>query len=120
MATMNKPAFAAIQAHSPNKPVIVFVSSRRQTRLTALDLISLSVNSIGNSWCKMSEDEASRVRDAVRDPSLAHCLAFGVGLHHAGLTESDKVERGRGFRNLNFILIRRRRILAANLLIFVV
>jgi hypothetical protein len=27
------------QAHSPVKPVLVFVASRRQTRLTALDLI---------------------------------------------------------------------------------
>ena len=40
MATMNKPAYAAIQTHSPLKPVLVFVSSRRQTRLTALDLIA--------------------------------------------------------------------------------
>ena len=40
MATMNKPAYAAIQAHCPLKPVLVFVSSRRQTRLTALDLIT--------------------------------------------------------------------------------
>lgn len=29
MATMNKPAYAAIQTHSPRKPVLVFVSSRR-------------------------------------------------------------------------------------------
>ncbi len=42
MATMNKPTFHAIKSHSPNKPVLVFVSSRRQTRLTALDLISFS------------------------------------------------------------------------------
>lgn len=28
-----------MQTHSPIKPVLVFVSSRRQTRLTALDLI---------------------------------------------------------------------------------
>lgn len=28
------------QVHSPTKPVLVFVASRRQTRLTALDLIS--------------------------------------------------------------------------------
>ena len=28
-----------VQAHSPIKPVLVFVSSRRQTRLTALDLL---------------------------------------------------------------------------------
>lgn len=36
---MNKPTYIAIKTHSPNKPVLVFVSSRRQTRLTALDLI---------------------------------------------------------------------------------
>ena len=40
MSTMNKPAYAAIQVHSPVKPVLIFVSSRRQTRLTALDLIT--------------------------------------------------------------------------------
>ena len=39
MATMNKPTYQAIQQHSPTKPALVFVSSRRQTRMTALDLI---------------------------------------------------------------------------------
>ena len=29
-----------LQMHSPTKPVLIFVSSRRQTRLTALDLIT--------------------------------------------------------------------------------
>lgn len=42
MATMNKPAYAAIQTYSPIKPVLVFVSSRRQTRLTALDLLGFA------------------------------------------------------------------------------
>lgn len=32
----------AAQAYSPIKPVLVFVSSRRQTRLTALDLIGFA------------------------------------------------------------------------------
>ena len=41
MATMNKPTFKAINTHSKDNPVLVFVSSRRQTRLTALDLIAL-------------------------------------------------------------------------------
>ncbi|MFS8015330.1 putative DNA helicase [Helianthus anomalus] len=31
--------YAAICTHSPTKPVLIFVSSRRQTRLTTLDLI---------------------------------------------------------------------------------
>ena len=44
MATMNKPCYNAVINFSDNKPVLIFVSSRRQTRLTALDLISLSAN----------------------------------------------------------------------------
>lgn len=44
MASMNKPAYAAIQIHSPLKPVLVFVASRRQTRLTAMDLISYAAS----------------------------------------------------------------------------
>lgn len=35
-----EPCCSRLQVHSPTKPVLVFVASRRQTRLTALDLIS--------------------------------------------------------------------------------
>ncbi|KAL7711694.1 U5 small nuclear ribonucleoprotein 200 kDa helicase [Entamoeba marina] len=43
MATMNKPAYQAIKSHSPTKPVLIFfVSSRRQTRITAQDLMMYS------------------------------------------------------------------------------
>lgn len=34
------PLACTSQMHSPTKPVLIFVSSRRQTRLTALDLIT--------------------------------------------------------------------------------
>ena len=37
---MIKPVYNAISAHSPKKPVIVFVPSRKQTRLTAVDLLT--------------------------------------------------------------------------------
>ena len=58
MATMNKPTFAAIRTHSPTKPVLVFVSSRRQTRLTALELISfLAAEDNPKQWLHMPEAE---------------------------------------------------------------
>ena len=58
MATMNKPTFAAIRTHSPTKPVLVFVSSRRQTRLTALELISfLASEDDPKQWLHMPETE---------------------------------------------------------------
>ena len=37
---MVKPTYNAIVKHSPTKPVIVFVPSRKQTKLTAIDLLT--------------------------------------------------------------------------------
>ena len=93
MGTMNQPCFNAIMNFSDNKPVLIFVSSRRQTRLTALDLIALSTNnSIGirNPFLKMSPKELNDVLECVQDDNLKNSLSFGIGLHHAGLVESDR------------------------------
>ena len=92
MQSMNRPTFLAIKSHSPEKPVIVFVASRRQTRLTAKDLIN---------FCGMeddprrflhfpSEEDLELTLTAVKDSALREALSFGIGLHHAGLVESDR------------------------------
>jgi antiviral helicase SLH1 len=92
MQSMNRPTYLAIKSHSPDKPVIVFVASRRQTRLTAKDLIN---------FCGMeedprrflhfaSEDEMEGTLAIVKDAALREALSFGIGLHHAGLVESDR------------------------------
>ena len=63
MATMNKPTYAAIRTHSPSKPTLVFVSSRRQTRLTALDLIAFLANEPDTKqWLHMPEAEVGNER----------------------------------------------------------
>ncbi|EDO46714.1 predicted protein [Nematostella vectensis] len=91
MATMNKPTFEAIRIHSPTKPTLVFVSSRRQTRLTALDLIAfLAAQDDPKQWLHMPEEEMEQVLHAVRDSNLKLVLSFGIGLHHAGLHERDR------------------------------
>ena len=91
MATMNKPIHKAILQHSPEKPVLVFVSSRRQTRLTALDLIALSAAD-GNprKWLHMSEQSLQQALAHVKDANLKNMLSFGVGAHHAGLHARDR------------------------------
>ena len=38
LLSMAKPVYHAIMKHSPSKPAVVFVPSRRQTRLTAIDI----------------------------------------------------------------------------------
>ncbi|NWX11126.1 ASCC3 protein, partial [Caloenas nicobarica] len=91
MASMSKPAFQAIRSHSPAKPVLIFVSSRRQTRLTALDLIAfLATEDDPKQWLKMDEREMNDIILTVRDSNLKLTLAFGIGMHHAGLHERDR------------------------------
>jgi activating signal cointegrator complex subunit 3 len=91
MATMNKPTYAAIKAHSPAKPVLIFVSSRRQTRLTALDLIAfLGTEDNPRQFLRMPEAQLEPLLARVTDANLRHTLPFGIGLHHAGLTRDDK------------------------------
>ncbi|KAG0171135.1 hypothetical protein DFQ28_003899 [Apophysomyces sp. BC1034] len=91
MATMNKPTYAAIKTHSPTQPVIVFVSSRRQTRLTAQDLIAYcGMEDNPRQWLHMDDFEVESILDRIHDESLKMSLAFGIGLHHAGLTEDDR------------------------------
>ena len=68
MATMNKPVYSAIKLHSPDKPVLIFVSSRRQTRLTAFDLVSyVATETNPKQWLNIDE-------------SIVSCLVFFVCL----------------------------------------
>eukprot|EP00744_Colponema_vietnamica_P004990 GILI01007369.1.p1 GENE.GILI01007369.1~~GILI01007369.1.p1 ORF type:complete len:1506 (-),score=381.72 GILI01007369.1:171-4298(-) len=91
MATMNKPTYNAIVEKSPNQPVIVFVSSRRQTRLTALALINfLMLENNTARFVRMTVDEVQSTLAGIEDPHLKHCVQFGIGIHHAGLPEGDK------------------------------
>ncbi|XP_060815776.1 activating signal cointegrator 1 complex subunit 3 [Bombus pascuorum] len=92
MATMNRPTFQAIKQHAPSSPSLVFVSSRRQTRLTALDLIAyLAAEDNPKQWLHMCEEEMNTILDHVRDSNLKLTLAFGIGLHHAGLQDRDRM-----------------------------
>lgn len=91
MATMNKPAYAAIQEHSPHKPALIFVASRRQTRLTALDLIAYCASDDNpKQFLHMPEEEIEAVAQTLQDRALRDTIVFGIALHHAGLHANDR------------------------------
>lgn len=91
MQSMNRPTFLAIKNHSPDKPTIVFVASRRQTRLTAKDLINYcGMEDDPRRFINMSEEDLQLNLSRVKDEALREALSFGIGLHHAGLVESDR------------------------------
>jgi activating signal cointegrator complex subunit 3 len=83
MATMNKPTYAAILEHSPSKPALVFVSSRRQTRLTALDLIAYCASDDDpKQFLHMPEEEietiAMTLQVEIRQPYLSFFVSVNM------------------------------------------
>ncbi|CAH8598661.1 unnamed protein product [Heterobilharzia americana] len=91
MATMNRPIYQAIRSHSPIKPVLIFVSSRRQTRLTALDLVSfVAASENSKCWLHMKPEEMELICENIQEANLRLTLSFGIGLHHAGLQNKDR------------------------------
>ncbi|EPB78303.1 DEAD/DEAH box helicase [Ancylostoma ceylanicum] len=91
MALMNKPAFKAIISYSPLKPVLVFVASRRQTRITAMAFIShLVTESDPRQWLHIDMAELEILLQSVKDENLKLTLPFGIGMHHAGLTPHER------------------------------
>ena len=79
----------------------MFVASRRQTRLTALDLISYAAADDaaayegnggfgGRRWVHMEQEALDALAEGLHDEALRHCIVFGVGIHHAGLNDHDR------------------------------
>jgi activating signal cointegrator complex subunit 3 len=97
MASMNKPCFHAIKNHAVKadgiKPTLIFVSSRRQTRLTALDIIAFMTSDPDEDpkqFCKMEPHEVEYAVRRLTDTSMKQTIEFGIGFHHAGLPERDR------------------------------
>jgi replicative superfamily II helicase len=38
----------------------------------------------------MDPEEIAQLSEFIKDENLRHTIQFGVGMHHAGLTESDR------------------------------
>uniref|UniRef100_A0AAY4ERR1 BRR2 homolog n=1 Tax=Denticeps clupeoides TaxID=299321 RepID=A0AAY4ERR1_9TELE len=78
LLSMAKPVYHAIMKHSPSKPVVVFVPSRRQTRLTAIDILTFCAADVVPQ------------RFTLTDPTLKETLANGVGYLHEGLSTNER------------------------------
>ncbi|KAJ7343359.1 putative RNA helicase [Mycena albidolilacea] len=92
MIAMSKPAYLAIVEYSPTKPVIVFVPSRRQCRMTVDDLlIHCAADDKPDRFLNV---EDSSVLDPhfenITDRELVECLKHGIGYYHEALTKQDK------------------------------
>ena len=103
MLGMAKPCYNALVRYSgglesakgeAEKPSLVFVPSRKQSQLTAIDMVTFAAAAKRPfRFCKAGDggqEEAARAAAAVQDPALQHTLQFGVAFAHEGLRASDR------------------------------
>jgi hypothetical protein len=96
MIAMSKPAYLAVMEYSPTKPVIIFVPSRRQCRLTADDILAhCGADEAADRFLNIEEADLQPHLDHLTDTGLAETLKHGIGYYHEALTKQDKriVER---------------------------
>jgi len=90
LITMTKPVYNSILKHSPHKPVIVFVPTRKQARLTAIDLLTFTAaEGQPNRFFHAEEEDIKPFLDRMTDKTLKETLSQGVAYIHEGLTPSD-------------------------------
>ncbi len=112
LIAMSKPVFQAIQRHCgvKQKPVIVFVPSRKQAKITAIDIVTFaaaataaaSLNVMANSAavnsniirsCKflhVEQEELKPILEKMEDKTLKETIINGVAYLHEGTSDLDK------------------------------
>ncbi|KAK6638558.1 DEIH-box ATPase [Polyplax serrata] len=90
LIAMGKPVFNNILKHSPHKPVVVFVPTRKQARLTAIELLTYAAaESQPNRFFHAEEEDIQPFLERMTDKTLKETLTQGVAYIHEGLTPGD-------------------------------
>jgi len=106
LIAMSKPLYNAIKTHavqntvekksgklinSIKKPVMIYVSDRKQARVSALDLLTnAAMDDQPKRFLLVAASEYEELLDDILDPTLKHILKFGIGYIHDGLTNLEK------------------------------
>jgi pre-mRNA-splicing helicase BRR2 len=100
MIAMAKPAYLAITEYAPHSPILAFVPSRKQAKLTANDLLAYALADSdrdgGESrFLNIEAEDLKPHLDRVEDRDLADVLESGVAYYHESMSRGDKtiVER---------------------------
>ncbi|KAF7337998.1 ATP-dependent DNA helicase MER3 [Mycena venus] len=81
--------FAALQAHSVGKPILVFVSTRKGVVQTAEQLKNDYAEAEKMRQC-LPWSHPKRIEHVFHEKKLGELAPFGIGFHHAGLTIDDR------------------------------
>jgi pre-mRNA-splicing helicase BRR2 len=91
LMAMGKPVYNAVMRHSEGKPSIIFVPSRRQAQLTAIDIMTYHQSIDEKTFLGNGANRAKveGIAASLREPALQQVTSSGVGFLHDGMVESD-------------------------------
>lgn len=91
MIQMAKPAYLAIVEYAEDRPVLCFVPSRRQCRMSARDiLVYCLADQDPTRFLNIDEAELAPHLEHVTDRELKETLQSGIGFYHEALSKQDK------------------------------
>lgn len=96
LLAMSRHIFQGIKHHAQDRPVIIFVSDRKQARLTALDLVTMAgADNNPKRFLHLDSEDLAPFLNNIAERTLKHCLEYGVGFIYEGMDESEReqVER---------------------------
>ncbi|UXI15487.1 Somatostatin receptor type 1 [Sarcoptes scabiei] len=93
LLAMSKPAYQTILARSPTSSVIIFVPSRRQSRLTAIDLLTFAAADAQPGrflCCEETDQNFQKFLKEISDPTLRETTSNGIAYLHEGTSLKDR------------------------------
>jgi pre-mRNA-splicing helicase BRR2 len=89
---MSHPVYNTILQHTTSEPVLVFVPSLHQTRLSAVDLLMYAAaEGRPRQFLRCQESDLLPYLEKISNTTLKETLVNGVGYYNAGLSESVSV-----------------------------
>jgi pre-mRNA-splicing helicase BRR2 len=95
LLAMAKPAYSGITKQSAGKPALIFVPSRKQAQLTAIDMVAFAAASgeAGRFVGPAGQGGAlDSVAESLHDKTVSQTVAQGVGFLYAGMSSSDRAK----------------------------
>lgn len=87
---MVKPAYMAIKRHAAKKPALIYVPSRKQTKLTAIDLLAYAAaDNAPNRFLHVPVEDLEPYMKHIQDDTLGETLRNGIGYLHEGSSKEE-------------------------------
>jgi pre-mRNA-splicing helicase BRR2 len=89
LLAMAKPVYHVVSAHCVTDSSLVFVPSRRQAQLTAIDLMTYRQGQGAKPFGGSTSNEFLEVVSTLREPALQQVAREGIGFVYQGMLDDD-------------------------------